>query len=256
MPSTTLRTVQVEGLTLRVRTTPGPGTPAAARRTPYVLVHGLGMTHRYFDRLRAELAEDATVHAVDLPGFGADPRPEAHLDTEDQAVLLLKTLTALGIDSCTFVGHSLGTQFSTAATLQHPDLVDHLVLIGPTADRRRRTILQQALALGIDSLRESIPVNWMVFTDYLLTGVPWYLGQLREMMTYRLEHAVEEVDCPLLVVRGAHDSIAGAPWCRELAARAPRGSFVEIPDQPHVVQHLAAGAVAAEIIAFRSPHRS
>lgn len=255
MPSTTLRTVQVEGLTLRVRTTPGPGTPAAARRTPYVLVHGLGMTHRYLDRLRAALSTDATVHAVDLPGFGPDPRPEADLGVEDQAALLLEALAALDLGTCTLVGHSMGAQFVTAAALQRPELVGHLVLIGPVADRRRRTLPQQALALGVDSLLEKPAANWTVFTDYLLTGVPWYLRQLRRMLDYPLERAVEQVECPVLVLRGGRDAVARGPWCRELAARAPEGSFVEIDHEPHVVQHAARSAVAAEIIAFASRRR-
>jgi pimeloyl-ACP methyl ester carboxylesterase len=256
MLSTTLSTVQVKGLTLRVRTTPGP-TSANPPSTPYVLVHGLGMTHRYLDRLREELSADADVHAVDLPGFGRDPRPEVHLGVEDQAALLLEAVAALGLGSCTLVGHSMGVQFVTEAAVQRPELVDRLVLIGPVADRRRRTVPQQALMLGTDSLRESPSANWAVFTDYLLTGIPWYLRQLREMMEYPLERTVERVRCPVLVLRGDRDPVAGAPWCRELAARAPQGSFVEIEGQPHVVQHSAASAIAAEIIAFRSfPRRN
>lgn len=252
MPTTILSTVQVEGLTLRVRTTPGPTGRGAAPRAPYVLVHGLGMTHRYLDRLREELSADADVHAVDLPGFGADPRPGTHLGVEDHAALLIEAIRGIGTGPCTLVGHSMGAQFVTAAAVRSPEQVGHLVLIGPTADRRRRTILQQALALGVDSLRESPSANWAVFSDYLLTGIPWYLGQLRAMMGYRLERAVEQVRCPVLVVRGGRDVIARAPWCRELAGRAPQGSFAEIDGQPHVVQHRAAAAVADAVVAFRS----
>ncbi|WP_247827540.1 alpha/beta fold hydrolase [Arthrobacter antioxidans] len=245
----TLRTVRVDGLSLRIRTTPGPGSPASPR-SPYVLVHGLGMTHRYLDRLRAELAADAVVHTVDLPGYGPGPRPRIQLGVEDHAALMVEALGELGVRSGTLVGHSMGVQFVTEAALQSPALAERLVLIGPVVDRLRRTVLQQAVALAHDTLRESASANRIVLGDYLQTGTRWYLRQLRSMMEYPLERAVERLRCPVLVVRGGRDPVARREWCRELATRAPDGTLVEIEGQPHVVQHSAAARVAAEIVAF------
>ncbi|WP_104181559.1 alpha/beta fold hydrolase [Arthrobacter sp. B0490] len=249
MPSTTLRTVQVDGLTVRIRTTPGPDIPARPR-SPYVLVHGLGMTHRYYDRLSAELAADAAVLSVDLPGYGPSPRPRTHLGVEDHAGLIIKALAALGIDSCTFVGHSMGVQFVTAAALRAPALAERLVLMGPVVDRQRRTILQQAVSLGHDTFRESPSANAIVLSDYLRTGVRWYVRQLLPMLEYPLERAVEQLDRPVLVLRGGRDPVARRRWSRELADCARDGALVEVDGQAHVVQHSAAPAVAAEIIAF------
>ncbi|OUM44897.1 alpha/beta fold hydrolase [Arthrobacter sedimenti] len=247
MLTTILSTVQVDNLTVRVLTTPGPDTA----RSPYVLVHGLGMTHRYLDRLRGELAADAVVHSIDLPGYGPDSQPRRELGVEDHAALIGEALTALGITSCTLVGHSMGVQFVTAVALQFPALAERIVLIGPVVDRRRRTVLQQAISLGHDTLRETPSANFTVYTDYLRTGMRWYLRQLLPMMEYPLERAVERVQCPVLVVRGGRDPVARRRWCRELAERARFGSFLEIEGQPHVVQHSAARAVADGIIAFR-----
>lgn len=250
MQPTTISTVQADGHTLRIRTTPGPAAPSGSEQSPYVLVHGLGMTHRYLDRLRAELAADAVVHSIDLPGYGPAPRPDRQLSVEDHAALIVEALAALGVRSCTLVGHSMGVQFVTEAALQAPALAERLVLIGPVVDRRRRTLLQQAVSLGHDTFRESPGANVIVFTDYLRTGMRWYMRQLVPMMQYPLEGGVERVACPVLVMRGGRDPVARGRWCRELAARARNGSFVEIPGQPHVVQHSAAVDVAAEIIAF------
>ncbi|MHA7282438.1 alpha/beta fold hydrolase [Arthrobacter sp. TMS2-4] len=249
MQSTTLRTVQVGRFTLRIRTTPGPVSPASPRN-PYVLVHGLGMTHHYLDRLRAELAEDAAVHAVDLPGYGPDPRPRTPLGVEDHAALIVEALGLLGIRSCTLIGHSMGVQFATEAALQSPALVERVVLIGPVVDRLRRTVLQQAVSLAHDTLRESPSANLIVGRDYLQTGTRWYLRQVRPMMAYPLEHAVERLQCPVLVMRGSRDVVARRRWCEELATRARDGELVEIPGQPHVVQHSAARRVASAIVAF------
>jgi pimeloyl-ACP methyl ester carboxylesterase len=249
MPSTILSTVQIDGYTVRVRTTPGPAGPTATT-SPFVLVHGIGMTHRYLDRLRAELAADAVVHSVDLPGFGPDPGPRVRLGVEDQARLIVEALGALRITSCVLVGHSMGVQFVTAAALRSPALAERVVLMGPVVDRTRRTVVQQAIALAHDTLRESPTVNIMVFSDYLRTGMRWYARQLGPMMQYPLERAVERLECPVLVLRGGRDPVAGREWCRELAGRARDGDFVEIEGSAHVVQHSAARETSAAILAF------
>lgn len=247
MPSTTVSTVQLDGLTVRVRT-----MTAEARddRPPFVLVHGLGMTHRYLDRLAVELSSDAVVHSLDLPGFGGDPQPREQLGVEDHGALIVDALTALGVERCVLVGHSMGAQFVTAAALHSPELAESVVLLGPVVDRLRRTVLQQAVSLARDTFRESARANLIVSTDYFRTGMRWYLRQLMPMMQYPLERAIEKVGCPVLVMRGGRDPVARARWCRELADRALDGRFVEIPGQPHVLQLQAARDVAAVITTF------
>ena len=250
-PSITVSTVQLDGLTVRVRTHAATPRTDHAEHPPYVLVHGLGMTHRYFDRLADQLSSDAVVHSIDLPGFGYDPQPLEHLDVEDHGALIAGALRALGVHRCTLVGHSMGAQFVTAAALHAPELVDGVVLVGPVVDRLRRTLPQQAVSLLHDTFRESPRANLIVSTDYFRTGMQWYLRQLMPMMKYPLERAVERLACPVLVLRGGRDPVARRRWCRELADRAVDGVFVEIPGQAHVVQLQAAAPVAAEITAFR-----
>ncbi|MFC3301072.1 alpha/beta fold hydrolase [Arthrobacter agilis] len=38
----------------------------------FVLIHGIGMSHRYFRRLGAVLAAHGDVHLIDLPGYGCE----------------------------------------------------------------------------------------------------------------------------------------------------------------------------------------
>lgn len=255
MPSTTVSTVQLDGLTVRVRTTGATTTPDDDRPV-YVLVHGIGMSHRYFVRLAAELSSDGVVHSVDLPGFGYDPQPREQLRVEDHGILIVRALAALGVRRCILVGHSMGAQFVTAATLAAPDLVECLVLLGPVVDRLRRSIPQQTASLVHDTFLESPRANVIVYTDYFRTGMRWYFRQLIPMMEYPLERAIEQVTCPVLVMRGGRDPVARRRWCRELADRAPDGRFVEIAGQPHVLHLEAAEEVAAELTAFRHDFRT
>ncbi|MBJ2121759.1 alpha/beta hydrolase [Arthrobacter sp. MSA 4-2] len=253
MVSRTVSTVRLRGHTLRIHSSPGP---AGSAEPPFVLIHGIGMSHRYLDRLHAELTASADTYAVDLPGFGPNPSPGPTLSVEDYAAVLSDLLAEAGVAPCILVGHSMGAQIAAATAVRDPQRVSGVVLIGPVVDRRRRSVWRQAAALGHDSLRELPSANFIVITDYLRTGLRWYLKTVRPMMEYRLETALRAVECPVLVMRGSRDPVAREPWCRELAEAAPNGSFTEIPGQPHVAQQGAPEAVADAIRAFLAGHRS
>jgi pimeloyl-ACP methyl ester carboxylesterase len=247
MVSPTVSTVHLRGQQLRIHFSPGP---AGGTEPPFVLVHGIGMSHRYLDRLHRVLSATADTYSVDLPGFGPNPNPREAFSVKDYASVLLELLTLRGVGSCVLVGHSMGAQIATAAARQAPELAAGLVLIGPVIDRRRRSVWRQAAALGHDSLRELPSANLIVLTDYLRTGIRWYLKEVRPMMEYRLEEEIGEVACPVLVLRGSRDPVAREPWCRELSEAARRGTFGDIPGQPHVAQHGAPQLVAEAVLTF------
>lgn len=239
------RELEVEGLAFRVIHSPAP----SASRT-YVLVHGIGVSHRYLRRLHAQLALDAEVISVDLPGFGGLPKPSGNPDVAGMARGLAALLDQLDPRDVAVVGHSMGSQWVIELAAQRPDLVSHVVAMGPVADDRHRTPLAQARALAVDTLGESPAVNWLVFTDYLRCGMRWYSAQLRHMLTYPIEDRARSLTRPLLVLRGQRDPIAGLAWCRRLRDAARDALLVEIPRGRHVVQERAPRAVAAAIEAF------
>jgi pimeloyl-ACP methyl ester carboxylesterase len=216
----------------------------------FVLLHGIGMSHRYFRSLYAALGTMGNTSALDLPGFGATQKPDRALSVGEYAQFTGQMLDALDIGSCVVIGHSMGTQFAVDLALQRPSLVSHLVLIGPVVDRGRRTVLQQGLALARDSLRERPSTNAIVFGDYLRCGPRRYLVELGAMMAYPTEQRIGSVQAPVLVIRGAHDPLARSPWCRLLTDRARDGRLVEIPGAPHVVQESAPRRVLDAISSF------
>jgi pimeloyl-ACP methyl ester carboxylesterase len=227
----------------------GPDTvlPAPA----VVLVHGIGVSHRYLRRLHGVLAESVDTYSVDLPGFGSTPRPKHTMPVADQASYILGAMEQLGVLDFVIVGHSMGAQFAIEAARQQPARIPFVVLMGPVVDCKRRTVAQQALALGQDSLFfESPSSNALVFSDYLRCGPRWYLKNLRVMMGYRMEQRIAGVAAPVLVVRGANDPVASAEWCRRLAERATSGRLAEIAGTGHVVQHNRSAEVAEAILSF------
>ena len=238
------RRVDVGDLVFRVLSSVAP----ASREPAIVLVHGIGVSHRYLSRLHNGLAAARrTVISIDLPGFGGLPKPRRDLGVPEMARALGLVLEGLGVGPVVLLGHSMGTQWVVETALQRPDLVTTVVAMGPVADDRHRTMIGQTRALAVDTLGEPPSVNVIVFTDYLRCGIPWYLTQLRHMLAYRLEERVPDLAVPLLLIRGGADPIAGLEWCRRLRRSAAAAELVLIPRHHHVAQHSAPKAVASAI---------
>ncbi|GAA1738059.1 alpha/beta hydrolase [Microbacterium paludicola] len=240
-----VRLLDVDGRTFRVFSSERPGA-----ETAFVLVHGIGISHRLFSRLHGLLAERHTVHTLDLPGFGGLPQPADSPDVPAMAAGIARVLERIGAGRVVAVGDSMGTQWVIELGAQRPDLVSHVVAIGPVADERHRTPLAQATALAADTVREPPDANIRVLTEYTRCGPRWYFRQLPHMLSYRIEDRAADLTQPLLVMRGGWDPIAGREWCRRVRDSAPRGRLVEVPRHPHLVQHTAPRAVAAAIASF------
>ncbi len=220
----------------------------AGADAPVVLVHGIGVSHRYLDRLFDEFAATAEVHSIDLPGFGGLPRPDRDVDVAAMAGALGAVIDRLGLRDCVLVGHSMGTQWVTELSIQRPDLAHRVVLMGPVADRRHRSFPAQAVALTVDTVGEPPTGNLAVLADYLRCGPLWYLAQLRHMLAYPLETRLRDVRAPVLIVRGGSDPIAGHLWCRRLRAVARNGALVSMPRHRHLVQWTAPRAVRSAVV--------
>lgn len=241
-----LRSADVEAYGLKGRIlwadgtpTPGPDAAGAPAAPAFILIHGIGVSHRYLRRLHGELAAVAPTYSLDLPGFAGTPRPERQLSVEDYGAFIAQVLKTNGIGSYILVGHSMGVQFAIEAALYAPGQAQRLVLMGPVVDARYRTVRRQGLALFLDALlRESAGSNWIVFSDYFRCGPRWYFTELPVMMSYPTEQRLAGINAPVLVLRGNHDQVAGAEWSRRLSKVVPQGRFAEVQRAGHVAQHL------------------
>ena len=141
-------TLDVGGYELAVSSSVcGPGGPV------FVLVHGIGMSHRYLARLLDRLAGSGTVHSVDLPGFGGTARPAAPMTVADGATALGGALDGLGVSGVVLVGHSMGAQFATELAAQRPSSSPTSSSSAPSPTRAAAP-RAQALNLTRDALKE------------------------------------------------------------------------------------------------------
>jgi pimeloyl-ACP methyl ester carboxylesterase len=215
-----------------------------------VLVHGLGVSSRYFGPLAAELARTGRVFLVDLPGYGAAPDPRRDVLLDDHAAVLAGFLRQTSLADPVLVGHSMGAQVVAALAEDHPDVSDRIVLMAPTLPPSSRTTWRAIGSLLRDALREPPIVFWIACTDYLLRcGLPYLIRQMPHMLADRLEDRVAGLVAPVLVINGDRDPIVSSAWARELAAMTPGARFTEVHG-PHVIMHTDPEMVAAHITGF------
>ena len=94
-----------------------------------VLLHGLAATMRTWDRVAPALASDATVIALDLPGFGRSAPPAGDHSLGAFANAVRDLLDALDHGPATIVGHSLGGGIAMQFAYQFPERCERLVLV-------------------------------------------------------------------------------------------------------------------------------
>ena len=118
------RTVRAAGHTIAL-TQAGPEDGPAV-----VLVHGLASDSGTWDRALPLLAaRGLRVYAIDLIGHGRSDKPRRAYLLDDFAESVLGVLDALGIDTATLVGHSLGGAIAVHVAAVHPSRVARLVLV-------------------------------------------------------------------------------------------------------------------------------
>jgi pimeloyl-ACP methyl ester carboxylesterase len=88
---------------------------------PLLMIHGLGGSGRYFDRLAARVADRFHVVAPDLAGFGTSDKPDIAYDRGMHLEDLDAVAEELELDRPTVVaGHSLGGLFAALWAARDP----------------------------------------------------------------------------------------------------------------------------------------
>lgn len=222
----------------------GPDEP------PVVLVHGIGAAGPVVAPLGEVLAARFGVAVPDLPGFGRSPGGHRGTDPTSLAGALADWCDALEVEQAPFVGVSAGCQVLLHLAVERPDLVDRLVLVGPTVDHRSRNVPSQLLRLALDALLER-PSLWLVqLRGIRQLGVRRLRQAAAALIEDRPEQLLAQVTCPVLVVRGGWDPLVPARWARTAARLAPRGRAVTVPRAPHALVHSRPRQLARVVVPF------
>jgi haloacetate dehalogenase len=115
---------------------------------PVLLLHGIPETHLMWHRVAPQLAENYTVVATDLRGYGDSGKPPSTDDHEPYSMRAIggdqvDVMRQLGYDQFSVVGHDRGARCAYRMALDHPDAVARLgvmdvVPVGDAYDRANR----------------------------------------------------------------------------------------------------------------------
>lgn len=225
-----------DGLTIVV--TRAEGNPPVGSPT-FVLVHGIAVSSRYFGPTTPELAKLGTVYLVDLPGYGAAPKPPKGRDVTitDHANALASWLAASGLENPLLVGHSMGAQVVSRLAADHPELTARIVLMAPTMPVGERNLLIGGWLLLIDSVRNPLRADAVIMADYLFRcGIPYFLKQSKHLFRDHIEDRLAEVNAKTLVVCGDKDKIVPSSWSQRITDGIA-DARLEVVSGPHVIMY-------------------
>jgi pimeloyl-ACP methyl ester carboxylesterase len=220
-------------------------TSAGAGEESVVLVHGIGVSGRYFGPLVDVLARTTRVVVPDLPGFGTSPRPSRALGIDEHARVVIELVERCGLDRPVVLGHSMGAQVAAEVAVQRPGLVGGVVLAGPVVEPGARSVARQAWRLVSDYRLEALRANLITVADWLRCGPVYYGETLPSMMAYPLEDRIAEVLEPVVLLRGERDPVAPRPYLELLADRALAARIVVVPGEGHIAMYRRPELVAA-----------
>jgi 2-hydroxy-6-oxonona-2,4-dienedioate hydrolase len=222
---------------------------APAGRVPVVLVHGAAVSSRHMAETAKALATHFPVYAPDFPGHGDSENPPRVLDAAGLAVSIAAWMRAAGIPRAHLVGNSFGCQVIAEVAVREPELVDRIVLQGPTVDPRAHGP-PQILRWFVNSVREGMTQPNATFGQWAKAGPRVFVRTLLFMDRHRIEQLLPRVEAPTLVVRGSCDPIVPQRWAEEAARLLPNGRLEVIDGETHTIVLSAPHRLARVAVPF------
>jgi 2-succinyl-6-hydroxy-2,4-cyclohexadiene-1-carboxylate synthase len=238
-----------------------------------VLLHGFTQGPRSWDALVAALDPSCEIVRVTLPGHGpaGGASAGARLPFEAAATAVAEAVeAAAGPGRATWFGYSLGGRLALRVTLDRPDLVEALMLLGATAGiddpdaRAARVEIDERLASGLERRGvERFVDGWLAQDLFVrLPGTAAGVEERRQGTVEGLAAALRllgtgaqepvwdrlgEIGVPVLLMAGEYDSKFSALAYRLAAGIGERAGLSFVPGAGHAA-HLERPQSVATIV--------
>lgn len=256
---------------------------------PLVLLHGWPQTWFTWRKVIPPLARRFRVLAPDLRGLGDSGKPPTGYDKRTVATDIWSLLQSLGIDRTAVVGHDWGGPVAFRLALDHPELVERLVIINArlplTGDanfyrpefvperwytffHRVPDLPERLVSLDVEAYVRYFLSHWSyredLFTaeeiaeyvrayshpDALHAGFEYYRAHFREDKAQWEADRHRTIDPPTLVLWGWNDPTNPPEWTDGYARFIPKLTIRFIRDCGHFVQEEKPEIVWQEILSF------
>lgn len=235
---------------------------------PMLLIHVLGLDHRFWRAIIPALAQHGRVIAYDLRGHGRARGATLTTSLEQLAEDAQNILDECGVKVADVYGSSYGGAIAQHLALAHPDRVRSLALLGTAARSPREPIEARAAAAeaqGMDAQVAPSLTRW--FLPETIAEDHWavryaracvrraqvaeWAAAWRAMSKLDVLDRLRELDRPTLVLSGAQDLSTPPETMRPIAETLPHAQFVSINPGSHLMALEQPGAVAEALIGFR-----
>lgn len=120
---------------------------------PLLLLHGYPQTHAMWRKVAPRLAEQFTVVATDLRGYGDSDKPPGDPEHENyskrrMAADQVAVMRSLGYEKFQVAGHDRGGRVTHRMCLDHPDRVERAAVLDIVPTHTIFTTLNTAVAFG------------------------------------------------------------------------------------------------------------
>jgi pimeloyl-ACP methyl ester carboxylesterase len=178
------------------------------------------------------------VHVPDMVGHGSSSKPKRTLSVPEQAAVLAEYLSNNNINRAVVLANSYGCEVAVHLSAHYPELVERLILIGPTCDRSRPHLFLQFLRLCADGFYEHPSMFLVLLKDLWEMGIIRAIKTSQIMLNYKTLDQVPKVKCKTLVVRGSNDTIAPEDWVHKVVrAFKAEVKYVPVIGAPHNVNY-------------------
>ena len=222
---------------------------------PVVFIHGLGWDHTLWNRAAQSLATHYHTVTADTRGHGRSDKPDGPYSIDGFSDDWRGLLTGLGLERSTVVGFSLGGIIAMKLTLEHPDLVEALVLVSTLC--RADSSLRDKLEARIESAKREDPVAsarlgaGQIFSPSFMADHPkhiesfvrWRAAMSQEPLfaAARASYGFDvcsrlgKVRVPALVMYGEEDIITPPSDGERIVASLPGSEVVRFPGTGHMI---------------------
>lgn len=236
-------------------------------RLPAILIHGAGGSHLswppHMRRMKGQ-----RIFAVDLPGHGKSDGA-GRQSISGYAADMLAFMDALNLSSAAFVGHSMGAAIALALTLQHPNRVRGLCLIGGGAKLRvspaildltsRADTFASAVNLIVDnSFSEHAPprLKELAAQRMLETPPPVLHGDFLASDGFNMMEDLPRIKTRTLILCGGEDKMTPPKYSEFLRDSIPGAALEIIPNAGHMLMLEKPDQVTRSLEKFLDPlHR-
>jgi len=219
---------------------------AGSGRRVVVLLPGWGDTSKTYSGLTRELADDYTVLAVDLPGFGGSQAPDKAWGLEDYSDFVSAWLKKIGVGNVhALVGHSHGGATAIYGLGNKSLKSDKLVLLASAGIRNQKKI-QKSLFMAAaktaklpmlllpSNQRQKLRRKFYTATGSELMLLPHMEETFKRIVAQDVQSSASRVSVPTLLVYGSRDKATPVRY-GHILNRLIRGSRLEVVNAGHFV---------------------